>query len=57
MKTRKKFRGDLIERWKTNVNGAEYQLELEIDRKWIVAQLGPRAVLNAGKKASQIAGR
>lgn len=53
---KKKFQSDLVERWKTTVNGVEYQLELEIDRKWIVVQLGPRAVLNVGKKASQISG-
>jgi hypothetical protein len=52
----KKPKGDLIERWDYTYKGVKYELELEIDRRRILGQLGPRAVQNTGKKASQIAG-
>lgn len=53
---KKRFRGDLVEHWNQVLDGVQYKLELEIDRKWLLAQLGPRAIRSSGKKASQVAG-
>jgi|GEM_PF-2693283 len=52
----KRPRGDLTELWTYEFEGSLYELELEIDRKWIVVQLARRAIRNTGQKASQVAG-